>query len=190
MGALFSGVNTSEVHLQVDTGAQATKLRAMVFRFPEAAAMAVAPCVTRPTWSASDRRGVFRRMRCVTAALLLSGLSQGCVGESSDALEGSWMPDPALVGHWVVDAPAGVTTGVIAMEFRADGRLSVGPAFEATAWTVSRRVDDRICIAVMLADGPATWWATMAPDGSSMQLDTMPGVWLRRTALADERNEE
>jgi hypothetical protein len=188
--ALFSGVNTSEAHLRVDTGAHATNLRGMVFRFPRAAGMSAVPFKTRPTWSAdASLRG--SRFWCgVTAALLMGGLLQGCAGEPSDVAEGPWTPDPALVGHWLVEAPPGVATGAIAVEFHADGRLSVGPEFEAAAWTVSRRVDDRICIAVLLAHGTESWWATVSPDGRSMQLDTMPGVWLRRTTLADEQSEE
>lgn len=188
--ALFSGVNTSVAHLRVDTGARATNLRVMVFRLHRAAGLSAVPCATRPTWSAVALLRGFRVLRDVTAALLLSGLLQGCTGERSSASEGPWTPDAALMGHWVVEAPEGVTTGGITVQFHADGRLSVGPEYVATAWTVSQRIDDRICIAVMLAKGSARWWATVSPDGQSMQLDTMPGVWLRRSPLANERSEE
>jgi hypothetical protein len=161
----------------------------MWFRLSEASDVSVAHAAARQKWSAYAWLRWRRSALCVSAALLMGVWLPGCSQEGIVA-EGSWQADPQLVGRWEIDAPDGITTDVIELEFHADGRLTVAGTFEATAWRVRQRIDERICIDVMQVDGPASWWATMAEDGRSMQLDATPGVWLRRMASAGAQSQE
>jgi hypothetical protein len=134
-------------------------------------------------------RSVCRHWR-VTAALCMLGLLAACQADESIPTEGSWEVAPGLVGEWRVEAPAGVLTQPVTIEFGADSMLRMAGQPGASRWGLGRQIDDRIRIDVMLADGPATWWGTLSADGSSLQLDAMPGVWLRRAAAIDDRTQE
>lgn len=126
----------------------------------------------------------------MTAALLVAGCLAACEGDQSVPAEGSWSVAPELVGEWRVDAPAGVLRQPVSVAFGADARLSVAGQTGAGRWGVGRRANERIRIDVMLAEGPASWWGTLSSDGNALQLDAMPGVWLRRVTAVDDRTEE